>query len=199
MEEKKVLEWVAHTEQKVLDRMYPDKIQKNYVRPSHLDIIAQTAIVTSKRSACMHYEVGAVIFHDGTHILSSGYNGPARGDVNPREVGCARVVDGNLEEGKGFCRGSHAELNAISNLTVSTRGLKDVWMMTTLHPCNNCAKQIVNKGIERVYYVWEYGREEFVTDYLKRLGVQVEHYTSPFLDEWIRINKYDSVGARMPR
>lgn len=197
MSEKQVLGWVPHTDPSVLKRMFPAKLRKDYLRPSHLDILAQTAIVTSKRSACMFYEVGAVIIHEGTHMLSSGYNGPAKGDVNPREAGCARVIDGKLEEGKGFCRGSHAELNAINNLTVSTRGLKDLSMMITLHPCFNCAKQIVNKGIERVYYIWEYGREEFVTDYLKQRGVDVVKYESVFLDEWIKHNSYDSIGARL--
>jgi deoxycytidylate deaminase len=64
----------------------------------------------------------------------------------------------------------------------------------TLHPCYVCAKQIVNRGIKTVYYIWEYGREEFVTEYLTKLGVKVEKYSSPFLDRWIEINQYNSVG-----
>lgn len=192
----KVLEWVPYTDSKVLDRMFKKKLRPEYVRPSHLDIFAQQAIVISQRPTCLFYEVGAVIFHEGTHFLASGYNGATKGDDDPREVGCARVVDGKLQEGKGFCRGSHAELNAIGNLTVSTRGLTDVSMMVTLHPCYSCAKQIVNKGIEKVYYIWEYGREEFVTEYLRKRGVEVIKYTSSFLEAWIKRNNYDPIGAR---
>ncbi|MBI5400980.1 MAG: hypothetical protein HZB12_02605 [Candidatus Yonathbacteria bacterium] len=191
----KNLRWVPETDPKILARMFKKKLDMNYVRPSHLDIFAQQAIVISERSTCMFYEVAAIIFYDGSHFLSSGYNGAVRGDVNPREAGCARVVGGKLEQGKGFCRGSHAELNAINNLTVSTLGLENVSMMVTLHPCFSCAKQMVNKGIKKVYYLWEYGREEFVTDYFRERGVEVVKYTSPLLEKWIALNGYDPIGA----
>lgn len=115
---------------------------------------------------------------------------------DPRVEGCQRVVDGVLQEGKGLCRGSHAELNAIANLTVSTMGLDDVSMIVTLHPCYACAKQIVNKRIKHVYYIWEYGREEFVTEYLERLKVKVTLYSTPFLERWIEKNDYDPIGLR---
>jgi dCMP deaminase len=187
--------WPATTDPQVLKRMFQYKLAKEYYRPTALDILAQQAIVISKRSTCMWYEVGAIIFHKDV-MLSSGYNGAARGDVNPRTTGCARVVDGKLEEGKGLCRGSHAELNAINNLSSGTFAINPLDMMVTLHPCNGCAKQIVNKGIRKVYYLWEYGREHFVTKYLMRLGVEVERYTSPFLEEWIKHNHYDPIGLR---
>ncbi len=191
----KVLGWVPNTDPKVLARMFKKKLRPDYSRPSHLDIFAQQAIVISQRPTCMFYEVGAVIFYDGSHFLSSGYNGPASGDVNPREAGCARIVDGKLQEGKGMCRGSHAELNAINNLTVSTLGLQNVSMIVTLHPCYPCAKQIVNKGIKKVYYIWEYEREEFAADYLRDMKIEVIKYTSPLLEKWIALNGYDSIGA----
>ncbi|MEK7148299.1 MAG: deaminase [Patescibacteria group bacterium] len=190
-----VLGWVPNTDPKVLARMFKKKLRTDYSRPSHLDIFAEQAIVISQRPTCMFYEVGAVIFYDGSHFLSSGYNGPASGDVNPREAGCARIVDGKLQEGKGVCRGSHAELNAINNLTVSTLGLQNVSMIVTLHPCYSCAKQMVNKGIKKVYYIWEYGREEFVADYLRDRKVEVIKYTSPILEKWIALNGYDPIGA----
>ncbi len=191
---KPLLEWVPKTDPAVLMRMFPEKLQPDYRRPSMLDIIAQQAVIISKRSTCMWYEVGALIYHKDL-VLSSGYNGAARGDVNPREAGCARVVDGKLKEGAGLCRGSHAELNAIGNLSAGTNGLTDLAMMVTLHPCNSCAKQIVNKGIKTVYYLWEYGREEFVTEYLESLGVDVKKYSSLFLEDWIKRNQYHPIGA----
>jgi deoxycytidylate deaminase len=104
-------------------------------------------------------------------------------------------VDGKLQEGKGLCRGSHAELNAIGNLSTGTQGLTDLEMMVTLHPCNACAKQIVNKGIKRVYYLWEYGREHEVSRYLWGLGVDVKRYESAFLTAWIEKNGYHPIGA----
>jgi dCMP deaminase len=194
MATKKLLAWVPNTDPEVVKRMFPDKLSPEYVRPSMLDVMAKQAIVISERSTCLWYEVGAVIFYNDI-VLSSGYNGAARGDVDPREAGCARVVDGKLKEGAGLCRGSHAELNAIGNLSAGTMGLDNLQMMVTLHPCYNCAKQIVNKGIKRVYYLWEYGREGFVTDYMIRCGVEVQHYSSEHLRSWIEQNKYHPIGA----
>lgn len=193
--EKSALSWLPNTDEKVVKKMFQYKLDRSYIRPTPLDIFAQQAIVISKRSTCLFYEVGAVIFCNDI-LLSSGYNGAARGDVDPRIEGCARIVDGKIEEGKGLCRGSHAELNAIGNLSAGTMSLHGLHMMVTLHPCNGCAKQIINKGIKKVYYIWEYGREESVSDYLKRLGVEVIQYSSTFLKHWIERNGYDPVGLR---
>src|SRR3989344_4520385 len=193
--EKPVLGWLPNTDEKVVKRMFQYKLDRSYTRPTFLDIFAQQAIIWSKRSTCLFYEAGAIIFHEDIP-LSSGYNGASRGDVDPRFAGCARIVDGKLQEGKGLCRGSHGELNAIGNLSVGTIGLANLQMMVTIHPCNGCAKQIVNKKIKKVYYIWEYGREEFVTQYLRDRGVEVEQYMTPFLKRWIERNGYDPIGLR---
>lgn len=193
-ESKQPLGWVPGTDPEILKRMFKDKLQLGYVRPSMHDTIAKQAVVIAERSTCLWYQVGAIIFSEDI-VLSSGYNGAARGDVNPRDVGCARVVGGKLQEGKGLCRGSHAELNAIGNLSAGTMGLTDLRMLATLHPCYSCAKQIRNKGITHLYYLWEYGREEWVTNYLKEGGVVVERYSSPHLEAWIKQNGYHAVGA----
>lgn len=195
---KELLGWVENTDPDVLRRMFPNKLRPEYQRPTAMDMLAMRAVVAGLRSACMWYEVGAVIF-TGDVELSSGYNGPARGDVNPREAGCARVVNGVLEEGKGHCRGSHAELNAIGNLSAGTIGVSDLRMLVTLHPCRVCAKQIRNKKITHVYYLWEYGREPDVTEYLRKGGVVVERYTSPYLERWVAHNNYHAVGALTKR
>ncbi len=196
--EKEPLLWLRHTDPEVVKKMFQYKLERAYERPSQLDIEAQKAIVISKRSTCLFYEVGASLFYvkHGIYHLSDGYNGASRGDVDPRVEGCARVVDGVIQEGKGLCRGSHAELNAIGNCPVDPATYEDVRMMVTLHPCYSCAKQIVNRGIKTVYYLWEYGREEFVTAYLERLGVRVEKYSSAFIQRWIDRNGYDPVGLR---
>ncbi len=191
----KVLQWLPKLDEGVRKRMFKEKLTAGFRRPSHLDVIAQTACVISKRSTCLWYEVGAVIFNeDASIVLSTGYNGAARGDVDPRVAGCARVVDGKLAEGQGLCRGSHAELNAIGNLQSGTLG-SNLSMMVTLHPCFSCAKQIVNKGIKNVYYLWEYGRDAHVTDYLRRLGVHVELYSSDLFEEWVNLNRYHPIAA----
>lgn len=195
---KEPLLWLPKTNPEVAKKMFQYKLDRSFQRPSQLDIEAQKAIVISKRSTCLFYEVGATLFYvkNGIFHLSDGYNGASRGDVDPRIEGCARIVDGELQEGKGLCRGSHAELNAIGNCPVDPATYNDVRMMITLPPCYICAKQIVNRGIKTIYYIWEYGREEFVIDYLTRLWIKVEKYSSVFLQRWIERNGYDPVGLR---
>jgi dCMP deaminase len=198
----KLVSWYPNVEKPVTDRMFPNKLQADFRRPTALDTLAKQAIVISERSTCMWYEVGAVIFlhHEKSYnALCDGYNGAASGDVDPHDVGCARVVDGKVQEGAGLCRGSHAELNAISKLHLPYERGASLEMIVTLHPCFSCAKQIVNAKIKKVYYLWEYGREEKTSDYLKGLGVEVDRYESPHLLDWIKRNQYNPIGAEHPR
>ncbi len=195
MNEEIVLDWLSHTDPKITGRMFREKLARGYKRPTHLDTFAKEACVISERSTCLWYEVGAVIFDgDANIVLSTGYNGAARGDVDPRKAGCARVVDGKLQEGKGLCRGSHAELNAVGNLQSSTLG-RNLCIMVTLHPCYSCAKQIVNKGIGTVYYLWDYGRDSHVTEYLLNRNVKVIQYSSPLFEQWAKRNRYHPIAA----
>ena len=45
----------------------------------------------------------------------------------------------------------HAELNAILNYTGS--GMKGARIYTTLFPCNECTKAIIQKGIKEIIYM----------------------------------------------
>ena len=50
-----------------------------------------------------------------------------------------------------YVYGCHAELNAILNY--SGGSLKDCKVYTTLFPCNECAKAIIQSGIKEVIYM----------------------------------------------
>jgi dCMP deaminase len=167
--------WVKKVSKETLKKMIPEKVNLSYKRPTFKDILAEQVITVSKRSACLFYNVGAVIFR-GDQVLSFGYNGPSRGDVHCYEVGCARIVNGELKEGSGLCRGSHAELNAIGNAARNGINIEGSSMMITVRPCKVCSKQIVNQGIKEVYYLFDYDRDKDVENYLKRLGVKLLHY-----------------------
>ncbi len=155
--------------------MIQEKLDVSYKRPSFKDILADQIFILSKRSACLFYNVGAVIFKND-QVLSFGYNGPSKGDVHCYEVGCSRIVDGEIKKGSGMCRGSHGELNAIGNAAKNGVNIEGASMMITIQPCKVCAKQIVNQGIKEVYYLFKYDRDKDVEDYFKRLGVKLIHY-----------------------
>jgi dCMP deaminase len=182
MKKKIMKKWAKNVSREPLKRMIPEKLNVSYKRPTFKDILAEQVFTIAKRSACLFYNVGVIIFRND-QILSVGYNGPVKGDVHCYEVGCSRIVKGELKESSGLCRGSHAELNAIGNAAKNGIKIEGASMMVTLVPCKVCAKQIINQGIKEVYYIFDYDRDKDVKDYLKRLGVKVIRYQSDYLKD----------------
>lgn len=104
------------------------------------------AQLSAQRSKDPSTQVGACIVSEDKKILSVGYNGMPTGcddDVMP----WAR--EGELTETK-YPYVCHAELNAILNATTS---LKGATLYTTLFPCNECTKAIIQSGIQKVIYL----------------------------------------------
>lgn len=84
-------------------------------------------------------KVGAIIVNQNKQILSIGYNGFPRG-VEDRQW---RYDDREMK----YLFVAHAERNAIDNAFTDIRGST---LYTSLCPCNECAKSIIQKGIARV-------------------------------------------------
>ncbi len=105
------------------------------------------ALLSTQRSKDPNTQVGACIVDENNKILSVGYNGMPTGccdDEMPWER-----EGGALDTKYLFV--CHAELNAILNHSgVSLRGAT---LYTTLFPCNECAKAIVQAGIREVVYL----------------------------------------------
>lgn len=105
------------------------------------------ALLSAQRSKDPGTQVGACIVGPDNKILSVGYNGMPTGcsdDVMPWER------DGNPMETK-YLFVCHAELNAILNYAGGS--LKGARVYTTLFPCNECAKAIIQAGIREVVYL----------------------------------------------
>ncbi len=84
-------------------------------------------------------KVGAVIANENRQVLSLGYNGFPRGVEDKK----SRYEDRATK----LLFVAHAERNALDNAFVDVRGAT---IYTTLCPCNECAKSIVQRGIKRV-------------------------------------------------
>jgi len=84
-------------------------------------------------------KVGAVIVNDKRQVLGMGYNGFPRGvnDFAPRYE--------NREAKLMFV--AHAERNALDNTFADSEGAT---LYSTLFPCTDCAKGIIQRGIKRV-------------------------------------------------
>lgn len=102
--------------------------------------IAETSALRSKDPST---QVGACVVDNDNRILGIGYNGFPRG--------CSDDEFPWTKPEKYFyvC---HAEMNALlnSNDLNLVRGSK---IFTTLFPCNNCAKIIIQLGIKEVIYL----------------------------------------------
>jgi dCMP deaminase len=105
----------------------------------------------ASKSHCLSRQVGAVIVRDNS-VVSTGYNGPARGYPHCEGFICPRHVKG-CKSGEGLheCPAGHAESNAIANaarLGVNISGA--TLYLNCLIPCKDCMILIVNAGISMV-------------------------------------------------
>lgn len=105
------------------------------------------AKLSAMRSKDPHTCVGACIVDKNNKILSVGYNGMPHGcsdDIYP----WGSTADDPLET--KYLYVCHAELNALLNYTGTN--LKGSKIYTTLFPCNECTKALIQSGICEVIY-----------------------------------------------
>ena len=105
------------------------------------------AMLSAMRSKDPNTSVGACIVSEDNKILSLGYNG--------MPIGCSDDEypwdrEGNPLDIK-YLYVCHAELNAILNYTGNQ--LKGAKIYTTLFPCNECTKALIQSGIKEVIYL----------------------------------------------
>ncbi|MCD7825283.1 MAG: dCMP deaminase family protein [Clostridiaceae bacterium] len=106
------------------------------------------ALLSAERSKDPHTSVGACIVSPGNKILSVGYNGMPTGcsdDDYPWDR------DGCDELEQKYLYVCHAELNAILNY--SGTDMSHAKLYTTLFPCNECTKAIIQAGIKEIIYL----------------------------------------------
>ena len=104
------------------------------------------ALFSKYRSKDPHTQVGACIVNGDKHIVGVGYNGMPNGCSD------AEFPWGSTGEfgDKKYAYVVHAELNAILNASTSLKGCR---IYTSLFPCNECCKAIIQCGIQEVVYL----------------------------------------------
>ncbi len=115
------------------------------------------ALISAMRSKDPGTQVGCCIVSDTNRIASVGYNGMPAGcsdDEYPWER------DGEQLDTK-YVYVCHAELNAI--LSYNGGSMQGYKLYTTLFPCNECTKAIIQKGIkEIIFYDDKYAQSDIV-------------------------------------
>lgn len=87
-------------------------------------------------------KVGCLIVKDG-QIISMGYNGMPSGDSFGNECEINNVTKPAV---------LHAESNALMKLAKTTFSSNDAILYTTLSPCFECSKLIIQAGIKEIFY-----------------------------------------------
>ena len=118
-------------------------------------------------------KMGAVIVRD-KRILTTGYNGAPQGIKPCVERGeCLRrklgIPSGTRAE---VCYAVHAEQNALIQAARMGVSVYGATMYVTYSPCIICARLLINAGIVRVIYRYDYP-DEFSKEILKEAGVEL--------------------------
>lgn len=140
-------------------------------RPGWDEYFMKIAEVVATRGNCCRRQVAAVIVKNH-RIISTGYNGTARGITNCFAGGCARCSsDAPSGTGLSDCICAHAEENAIVQAAYHGISLKDSSIYTTFSPCLYCTRMIINAGITEVVFKERYSIDELSFKMLEEAGV----------------------------
>jgi dCMP deaminase len=135
------------------------------MRPSWDEYFLNIALEVAKRSTCDRANVGAVLVRD-KRILTTGFNGSPSGLAHCDHEGHLLV--------EGHCvRTIHAETNAIIQAALHGVSTKGATCYVTHFPCINCAKSLINAGVERVVYVNNYRVGEHALQFFNSAGVEL--------------------------
>ncbi len=126
-------------------------------RISKDDYYLNIAAAVSKRSTCIRRQYGAIIVKND-RIISTGYNGSARGEINCCDSGRCWREENGIPHGERYeaCVAVHAEDNAISQAGRETIGATlylagfENGKSIQAEPCMMCARKIKNAGIVKV-------------------------------------------------
>jgi dCMP deaminase len=121
-----------------------------------LDLAARCA----RQGTCLRRNFGAIIVDEFNTIVSTGYTGAPRKQMDCTELKTCWRNEHNIPSGSNYerCRSVHAEMNALiqagklargctlylSGFDVKTGEITQIW------PCFLCSKMIVNSGVGKV-------------------------------------------------
>ena len=128
------------------------RLDLRYLRMAH---------IWAENSYCHRRQVGALVVKDKM-IISDGYNGTPSGFENV------------CEDENGITKPYvlHAEANAITKLARSSNNSDGSTLYVTSSPCIECAKLIIQSGIQRVVYSEKYRIQDGI-ELLQRAGIEV--------------------------
>lgn len=127
------------------------------------------AMAVRRRADCTGNRVGAIVVVD-RRIVATGYNGTPEHMPNCSEGGCHRCAHRDqYPSGSGYdlCICVHAEQNALLAAARFGIAVAGGSMYTTMRPCFGCTKEMLQAGIDTVYYLhdWQHPDPEYQSQY----------------------------------
>lgn len=124
------------------------------------------ALVIAQRSTCDRALVGNVLVKDN-RIIGTGYNGSVTGEPHCDDAGHQLV--------NGHCvRTIHSEMNSLIQCARNGVLTDNTEIYVTHFPCYNCAKALVQAGIKKVNYYFDYHDSPLTIALFKDCGVPYE-------------------------
>ncbi|MFZ3277627.1 MAG: dCMP deaminase family protein [Candidatus Sulfotelmatobacter sp.] len=154
--------------------------------------IAMAVSIKSKDFKC---PVGAVIASPGNVVLSTGFNGLARGVYDDK-----RILKSKNEKFKVIC---HAEQNAILNAARVGIAIEDATIFVTKFPCLACCNHIIQAGIKRIYThdTWYWNDDPFDKNHSRKRNIlhqaQIK-VDAPFHPEYFPQEQIDPKKRKAP-
>lgn len=124
------------------------------------------ALVIAQRSTCNRALVGSVLVKDN-RIIGTGYNGAVTGQPHCDEVG-HQMVDGHC------VRTIHSEINSLTQCAKNGVSTSDTEIYVTHFPCYNCTKALIQSGVKRINYYFNYRDNPLAIKLLQDCGVEYE-------------------------
>lgn len=145
------------------------------MRKTKIEYYLDIAREISMRSPCARRKFGAIVVKNDA-IISSGYNGSARGTLNCGiDIPCIKnIANEPPYQSYNMCPAIHAEQNAVLNADPFHRVGATLYLGTSStkdgdRPCFLCRRHIIQAGIRDIYYVDREGKicHEVVDDFVK--------------------------------
>ncbi|MCI0435316.1 MAG: dCMP deaminase family protein, partial [Gemmatimonadetes bacterium] len=138
-------------------------------RPDRSEYYMGIALAVRSRANCLRSRVGAVLVRED-RIISTGYNGTPQHMRNCDEGGCERCANRDkFPPGMGYdvCICVHAEQNALLSAARFGIPVESGVLYTTLRPCFNCAKELIQARVHAVFYLhdWKHPDDELWQQY----------------------------------
>jgi dCMP deaminase len=144
----------------------------------------EMAYLVASKSKDRSTKVGALAVGEGNRVLETGYNGFIRYADDDD--------DARHERPEKYDWTAHAEANVVYNAARAGTALLGATLYTTSHPCKECAKAIVQAGIEEVIIpskdndpFWENGRWGEWAENFKKARVIMEEARIRIIDHVI--------------